>query len=610
MRRDRPYRCAGALLGAVLTIATTAYADVPRLISYQGKLAGQGAGPVGLVVRFYDSAIGPNVLFSETHSGVPLQDGVFSILLGSQSGAGVTDAALNASQVWLGLSVNGGAELTPRTRIGMVPFAAKARSSEQLVRPGTMDPFVTVAGNGQVTMEHGGLMVFDDAGHGINLTSDTVEFNEGTSEDPVYDYSSSTDTHRFWTNGTRRMVIDASGNVGIGQLAPSAKLHLGGNPGVDGLMFPDGTLQTTAAGGGDSWGLAGNAGTTPGVDFLGTTDNQPLDLRVDGTRALRIEPSGSTPNLIGGYKGNTVTANVAGATIGGGGSFGETNRVTDEAGVIGGGKDNQAGDGLGTTIDARYATVAGGHSNTASALRSTIGGGEDNTASGINSIVGGGANNAASNSNSTIGGGANNDASGSASVIAGGLANTASGDRSTVGGGEDNTADGYQATVPGGSFNEASGSYSFAAGQRAQANHGGSFVWSDSTTTDPNFFSSTGADQFLIKASGGVGINTNAPGAALHIGGIAGTDGLMFPDGTLQKTAAVGGGDSLWSESGSNIHYNSGNVGIGTTSPAHALHVVSGGANVIYARGTASSSHGLRGTTVLRCRNGFCATGI
>jgi len=41
------------------------------------------------------------------------------------------------------------------------------------------------------------------------------------------------------------------GNVGIGTAAPGAKLHVAGTAGVDGIMFPDGTLQTTA--GGASW---------------------------------------------------------------------------------------------------------------------------------------------------------------------------------------------------------------------------------------------------------------------------------------------------------------------------------------------------------------------
>ena len=47
-------------------------------------------------------------------------------------------------------------------------------------------------------------------------------------------------------------------------------------------------------------------------------------------------------------------------------------------------------------------------------------------------------------------------------------------------------------------------------------NHQGSFVWADSTDAD---FASTGDNQFLVRASGNVGINTAAPGSALTVGG-------------------------------------------------------------------------------------------
>ncbi|MCI0329619.1 MAG: tail fiber domain-containing protein [candidate division Zixibacteria bacterium] len=54
--------------------------------------------------------------------------------------------------------------------------------------------------------------------------------------------------------GTTRMHIDdATGNVGIGTESPTAKLHIGGTAGVDGIKFPDGTLQTTAVSSGGGW---------------------------------------------------------------------------------------------------------------------------------------------------------------------------------------------------------------------------------------------------------------------------------------------------------------------------------------------------------------------
>jgi len=41
------------------------------------------------------------------------------------------------------------------------------------------------------------------------------------------------------------------------------------------------------------WKLGGNAGTTPGTQFLGTTDNQPLELQVNNTRHSGLEPNTS-----------------------------------------------------------------------------------------------------------------------------------------------------------------------------------------------------------------------------------------------------------------------------------------------------------------------------
>jgi hypothetical protein len=106
-------------------------------------------------------------------------------------------------------------------------------------------------------------------------------------------------------------------------------------------------------------------------------------------------------------------------------------------------------------------------------------------------------------------------------VIAGGLDNTIQpgSTLSTISGGYLNTVQtgSSYATIPGGSENIASGNYSFAAGQQAQALHSGAFVWADSQFAT---FASTGPNQFIIRAQGGVGINTNNPaGAALNVNG-------------------------------------------------------------------------------------------
>jgi hypothetical protein len=63
----------------------------------------------------------------------------------------------------------------------------------------------------------------------------------------------------------------------------------------------------------------GNSGTDPLMNFLGTTDFQPLELWVNNARALRVQPVvNSGPNLTGGYSGSAVAPGRGGATIAGG----------------------------------------------------------------------------------------------------------------------------------------------------------------------------------------------------------------------------------------------------------------------------------------------------
>jgi trimeric autotransporter adhesin len=287
------------------------------------------------------------------------------------------------------------------------------------------------------------------------------------------------------------------------------------------------------------WKLAGNAGTAPGTDFLGTTDNQALELKVNGARALRIEPSNaSIPNLVGGFFANAVQSGVYGATIAGGGEYSYPNLVTDYFATVGGGSGNQAGDqdvlqnldsasyatvaggsenvaggpfaavGGGRLNEARgdEATVAGGEGNSAQGRRSAVDGGEGNTASGNESFVASGVGNFAGGDSSFVSGNRNT-ASGAASVVDGGGTNTASGIASAIGGGIQNTAYGTDSAVPGGFQNVAGGNYSLAAGTQAKATQDGSFVWGDRTFTD---LTSPAVNTFSVRATGGIWLGTTS----------------------------------------------------------------------------------------------------
>ena len=181
----------------------------------------------------------------------------------------------------------------------------------------------------------------------------------------------------------------------------------------------------------------------------------------------------TSPNLIGGYSGNSVTAGVYGATIGGGGSSGYTNVVTGSFSTVGGGRANTAGEwgatvagGVEHKATGRSSTIGGGNGNTASAYVATVSGGGANSASADGATVGGGMHNNSSGGQATVGGGVYNTASGYAATIGGGESNliTATALYGTIGGGESNTASGSKATVGGGSSNTASNWYATVGG--------------------------------------------------------------------------------------------------------------------------------------------------
>jgi len=300
------------------------------------------------------------------------------------------------------------------------------------------------------------------------------------------------------------------------------------------------------------WGLRGNAGTVAGVDYLGTSDDQPLDLGVNGRRALRLKSfaGGSGVNVLAGYEGNFVAAGLQGVTISGGGAYysadlnythqvssdfttlgggmahvieasasystiagGFANRIAEwsDRAFVGGGAYNAIGN------EAGFSTISGGYTNQigSKSHTSVIGGGGENVI-GLQShfaTIAGGTGNLIGDSSftSTIGGGGLNRIGSDArrSTIGGGRGNVIddSSPHSTIGGGDTNViglaAEG--ATIPGGSSNRVDGAHGFAAGTQAEARHPGAFVWSDASGMP---FPSEATNEVAFRATGGMRVVT------------------------------------------------------------------------------------------------------
>lgn len=447
---------AGILL--VCAAAFTTYAAVPTSMTVQGKLTDASgnplpAGPKNFTFKIFDAAVGGGQFW-------PDAGGENQVITTATDGTwvGLVGAVIPIlsdafADTSRWLEITVDGTTLPRVRLVTGPYA---------YRVGTVDG----ASGGKITSK---------------LSIGPGHTNSGIDAFVAGNSNSVTSGGATVSGGANNSVSGFAGAIGGGQLN-----RVGANYGTVGGGYADAAAGIgSAVAGGEANAALGDYATIGGGQQNRATQ---LETTIGGGSDNRASGVAST---IGGGRGDTALGSFS--TIGGG----IRNWCFGQSTTIGGGSENRT--------DADYATIGGGLRNYA-AFASTVGGGQSNLATATNgATIAGGTSNMADGSFSTIGGGYNNYTYGTSATVSGGGGSADA---------DSNVARGLGATIPGGRRNRANGSFSFAAGRRAHALHHGTFVWADSTEAD---FISTAQDQFLIRASGGVGIGTNAPEGPWHV---------------------------------------------------------------------------------------------
>lgn len=247
---------------AMLMLAPILQGQIPKKITYQGVLRDAAGdlvadGSINLLIRIYDDKnLSTNLLheefFSSTVPNTPatIKNGVFTVVLGTQATGLYTnlDALDSSIPLWLEIGVWDGSTWdfqSPRTELTTVLYASNAAEAEKV-------------------------------------------------------------------SGTEN-VFGGSGNVGIGTTTPTALLELAGVGGTDGIKFPDGTLQTSAATSGLwSSGAGGVISYSSGNVGIGTAiPSHTLQLLVsdspaDGLEITDLATDKTTANLLNAFRGGIL----------------------------------------------------------------------------------------------------------------------------------------------------------------------------------------------------------------------------------------------------------------------------------------------------------------
>lgn len=259
-----------AIITLVFVLTNIASADVPQLISFQGKLYDSAGDPLTgeyiVIFRMYDVEWEGDPLWSETLT-INCVNGLYSVILGQ-----ITPIDLDFNgQYWLSVQVTGNDELLPRYRLVSVPSAFRAAVADSVVRvgwtniyqipEGFADGIDDVGAEGNVSqIEAGtGITVTDPAGptvivsadigpesdqvaagdHNHNgdyvnegqvnsITSDMI-VNRTIQEEDLSFTPGSGDGHSLDASDgspTDAVFVDDEGNVGIGTSDPQGRLHV------------------------------------------------------------------------------------------------------------------------------------------------------------------------------------------------------------------------------------------------------------------------------------------------------------------------------------------------------------------------------------------------